>query len=172
MTNLADLNQRVEVPEAGLDDKAATSRKLFFSTQYAQGASEAYTTGVTASHAMLRAPGVPFSISWTPEVASWWEVVTHASIVRLDPASILAYCYLQNSITPAPNAAGPAADTQAIYHHNSDLGKHVGREVISLWALNAGVAYTCRAYLVPGSSSWSYHMGAGHMLMYGRGWAR
>ena len=173
LTALKDLAQRVEVPAAGFVPKAATTPKLGLDTQFMEGINEAYHTGITVPTQVRRSAtaGDWLQLVYTPTFDAWWEVDLNIGIISADTATGWGYLYTHLDCTPAP-ITGPDARKTSIRSGRSDIIRYSPRSLTGLWALEANTTYTAKVTLDPATLSWSYHQGAAHLLMFGRGWAR
>lgn len=105
----------------------------------------------------------PFTITVTPTLNSWWPVTGLVLVRILDAIWGVANMDLQ--LVPA-DANGFSTATTTV-QHNSAAGAHVTAPMHALWALNAGVAYSCYirwGYTSTGTWNW-YYGGSQHTFI-------
>jgi hypothetical protein len=110
---------------------------------------------------------VYFSLSVTPSMNCWWPV-DGMILVKVADAG---WFVMNVNLTLSPADGTGLNEFSAVVFHNPGAGPHVSATPRALWALNAGVAYTCRLrtpYQNGGSWYW-YDGGSQHTYIMSPG---
>jgi hypothetical protein len=170
MTALGDLSQTLEVPEAGLADKAVSTRKSIFNTHSFYGVGGSSGNVTVFPHTIRATTTLALELNHVPAYDVWWDVrALIGYLQKVDAAMHYQYVYMVCDPTPVATLANMR---YLISEQKADSNNYMmTRSVQSLFALTGGVAYRVNVYLGSGTGgTWLYWLAYNHII--GKSWAR
>jgi hypothetical protein len=114
--------------------------------------------------------GTPLRLTYTPPVNAWLEVALTVGALQKISAE---YTYLYGGVLLTPNDADGRGSVYHLVTQHASVQQFEGRQVSTLFKLNAGVAYQIDGILTGGSGgTWNYYIGKAQLSLTSKAWAR